>query len=128
MTAKEEQVLLLALQHRDRVRRIRISDTSLYSEFPKLVTPISNTCDDDSAQARRSQSPQEADRTQWRELLMLFNKANIIRVDSELTRELSRSLQFDDGESPMELLPELKALESAARLFDADAFASFLAS
>ena len=53
----------------------------------------------------------EADRTQWRELLMLFkNVKTLVLKDSE--GMIGRSLQVDDGESPTEMLPELKELRS----------------
>jgi hypothetical protein len=53
----------------------------------------------------------EADRTQWRELLMFFkNVKTLVLKDSE--GMIGRSLQVDDGESPTEMLPELKELRS----------------
>src|SRR5258708_2129207 len=56
----------------------------------------------------------EADRTQWRELLMSFGNLKTLRVDSELVGQLSRSLQPSEGESPTELLPELQELSYSA--------------
>jgi len=54
------------------------------------------------------------DRTQWRELLRPFSPANTLQLEgdevNQLVAELSRSLQVYDGESPMELLPDLKNL------------------
>jgi len=43
----------------------------------------------------------EADRTQWRELLKSFNNVKAIQVPQVLVRVLSHSLQLDDGESPV---------------------------
>ena len=54
----------------------------------------------------------EADRTQWHELLRPFSNVKTLHVDDGLVKELSRALQIDDGESPMGLLPELKAISS----------------
>jgi hypothetical protein len=51
----------------------------------------------------------EADRTQWRELLSSFSNVKTLRVN-DFHEQISRSLQVDDGESPLELLPELKEL------------------
>jgi len=68
----------------------------------------------------------EADRTQWRDLLRSFSNVKTLRLDFELVDQLSRSLQLEDGESAMELLPELKELSySDRRKFDS-AFTSFI--
>jgi len=61
----------------------------------------------------------EADRTQWRDLLKSFSNVETLQVSSELVSQLSRSLRLEDGESPVELLPELKELSySYRREFD----------
>ncbi len=52
----------------------------------------------------------EADRTQWRELLRPFDKVNSLHVDGELVGQLSRALKPSEGESPTELLLELQEL------------------
>ena len=68
----------------------------------------------------------EADRSQWRELLRPFSKVKILVVPTGLVGELSLSLQLDNGESPMMLLPELKELFYPASDDTNDPFASFL--
>jgi len=65
----------------------------------------------------------EAERAQWRDLLRAFNNVKTLRVDSGLISQLSRSLQFEDGESPVEVLPELNGLSYCK--FD-DAFTAFI--
>ena len=52
----------------------------------------------------------EADRTQWRELLGSFGNVKTIYVYSELVGQLSQALQPGEGESSAELLPELHEL------------------
>ncbi|KAI0246828.1 hypothetical protein BJV78DRAFT_98776 [Lactifluus subvellereus] len=51
----------------------------------------------------------EVGRTQWRQLLRPFNNLKTLYVQGELERagKLARSLQTDDGEPPLELLPNL---------------------
>jgi hypothetical protein len=70
----------------------------------------------------------DADRAQWLEILRPFSNVKTLGVSKGLTGELSRSLRFDDGESPMELLPELKELayDASDNIGDSDAFAAFL--
>jgi hypothetical protein len=53
----------------------------------------------------------EADRTQWRDILRSFGNVKTLVVRQGLVGELSRSLQSCDGDSPAEmLLPDLKEL------------------
>ena len=68
----------------------------------------------------------EADRTQWRELLGSFSKVKTIVVDDELVGQLSHSLQPGEGESLMELLPELQGLSYHLTDASHDVFAKFI--
>ncbi|KAI0252550.1 hypothetical protein BJV78DRAFT_343202 [Lactifluus subvellereus] len=52
----------------------------------------------------------EVHRTQWRALLRPFSKVKKLHVQKQLVEELSRSLRSEDGEVPLELLPNLEAL------------------
>ena len=53
----------------------------------------------------------EADSPQWRGLLKLFENVKAMKVPRGVLKVLSRSLQFDDGESSLEFLPRLEQLE-----------------
>ena len=70
----------------------------------------------------------EADRRQWRELLGSFSNVKVLRVGigDDFVGQLSRSLQLEEGESPLELLPELKELSYSAFDDDGDAFMGFV--
>ncbi|KAH9955737.1 hypothetical protein BC827DRAFT_1158090 [Russula dissimulans] len=69
----------------------------------------------------------EPDRTQWRDLLRPFNNVKTLRMDTMLVDPLSHSLRLDDGESPMEVLPELKELSySPLYLSGIHAFTPFI--
>jgi hypothetical protein len=52
----------------------------------------------------------EVDRTEWRQLLGSFRNVKTLRVDEWLVDELSRCLGLDDGEIPLDILPELQEL------------------
>jgi len=67
----------------------------------------------------------DVDRTQWRDLLRSFSNVKTLRVADGLVTQLSLSLQLEDGESPVELLPELKELSYSSSP-DADAFTAFI--
>ena len=70
--------------------------------------------------------PPEADRSQWRELLRPFGNVKMLLVCVDLVAQLSASLQPDHGESPMELLPNLKELKSFGNYIVGDAFTQFI--
>jgi len=64
--------------------------------------------------------------TQWRNLLGSFGSVKTLLVDQELVGDVSRSFRLDEGESPTELLPELKELSYSTTGGDAgDAFTAF---
>ena len=78
---------------------------------------------------RRISSPEwhnEADRTHWREVLRSFNNVKTLHMQYGLLWELSRSLQPQDGESPLELLPELKDIHYDEMDSPIDPFKAFI--
>ncbi|KAI0289095.1 hypothetical protein BC826DRAFT_1162011 [Russula brevipes] len=70
----------------------------------------------------------EANRTRWRELLRPFSGVKVLHVAGGLIRQVSRSLEFEDGEPPPQLLPELKKLIYYKEGDPSDAFTSFIES
>jgi len=53
---------------------------------------------------------EQVDRTHWREILGSFGNVNTLHVPNYLIGEVSRSLKLENGESPMDVLPQLKKL------------------
>ena len=71
----------------------------------------------------------EANRTEWRGLLKSFSNVKTLNVDVNLVGELSRCLRPNDGEHPLEVLPELQKLSYTGGTDDIgerDTFTSFL--
>jgi hypothetical protein len=68
----------------------------------------------------------EVERTEWRKLLRSFSNVKTLRVHRGLVRELSRCLRLEDGEHPLELLPELQELTYSGSGNANDAFTSFV--
>ena len=68
----------------------------------------------------------EIDRTEWRKLLKPFSNVKTLRIDDGLVEDLSRCLQSEDGEPPLELLPELQELTYSGSGDTDDAFTSFM--
>jgi hypothetical protein len=66
----------------------------------------------------------EVDR-QWHKLFSFFSNVKTLRIDNGLVEAVSRSL-LDDGEFPLELLPELQELTYSGSGKTGDTFTSFI--
>ena len=66
------------------------------------------------------------DRRQWRGLLRPFTNVKTIQVQDDLVGKLFHSLQSDDGEPPLELLPNLEEVGYSGESNARDAFTTFL--
>jgi hypothetical protein len=76
--------------------------------------------------SRSSEEHNEVDRTEWRKLLSSFSNVKTLRIRHGLVGELSHCLRLDDGEHPLELLPELLELRYSGSDNVKDAFTSFI--
>jgi hypothetical protein len=70
--------------------------------------------------------PNTIDRAQWREVLRPFGNAKILFVQKGLVTEISRSLQSDDGELPLGILPNLKEVGYSGESYAQDALTGFV--
>ena len=75
---------------------------------------------------RSSKEHNEADRTEWRQLLGSFRKVKTLRIAEGLVEGLSCCLELDDGEFPLELLHELQELTYFVSGNTGDVFTSFI--
>ena len=73
-----------------------------------------------------SEEHNEADRAEWRRLLNSFRNLKTLRIGEGLVEELTRYLQLDDGELPLEVLPELQELTYSWNGNTGGAFTSFI--
>jgi hypothetical protein len=73
-----------------------------------------------------SEEHNKVDRIEWRKLLSSFSNMKTLRIAKGLVEELSRCLQLDDGELPLELLPKLQELTYTGTGDTGDAFTSFV--
>jgi len=67
------------------------------------------------------------DRTEWHKLLKSFKNVKTLRVDNGFIGELSRYLRLEDGELPLEVLPELQELSYSGGRTAGDTFKPFIA-
>ncbi|KAI0245518.1 hypothetical protein BJV78DRAFT_1287661 [Lactifluus subvellereus] len=75
---------------------------------------------------RSSEWHNEVDRTLWRQLLRPFSNLKTLHVQNELIGKLAGSLQTDDGEPPLELLPNLEKVGYSGGDDARDAFTPFI--
>ena len=73
-----------------------------------------------------SERHNEVDRTEWRKLLRPFINVKTLRIEEGLVKDLSRCLELEDGELPLELLPELQELDYIWSDISGDEFTSFI--
>ena len=76
--------------------------------------------------SQSSEEHKDVDRVEWRNLLRSFSNVKTLRVEDGLVEELSRCLGLEDGELPLELLPELQELRYFGSRDTGDAFTSFV--
>ncbi|KAH9955757.1 hypothetical protein BGW80DRAFT_292906 [Lactifluus volemus] len=75
---------------------------------------------------RLSELHDEVDRTQWRKLFRPFRNVKKLCVSHSLSGRLSRSLSSENGEMPLELLPNLLDLQDLDGIGFGDVFTSFI--
>jgi hypothetical protein len=75
--------------------------------------------------SQSSEEHNDVDRSEWRNLLRSFSNVKTLQVDDGLVEELSRCLRLEDGELPLELLPELQELAYIGNGDGDDALTSF---
>jgi hypothetical protein len=73
-----------------------------------------------------SEEHNEVNRTEWRNLFRPFGNVKTLWIENGFVRDLSRCLELEDGELPLELLPELQELKYYGNDDTGDAFASFI--
>jgi F-box-like len=75
---------------------------------------------------RSSEWHNDADRSQWCELLRPFTNVKTIHVQDDLANKIFHSLPSDDGEPPLEVLPNLEEIGYSGGGDTRDAFTRFL--
>ena len=76
--------------------------------------------------SQSSEDHNDVDRIEWRNLLRSFSNVKTLGVGNGLVEQLSRCLRLEDGELPLDLLPELQKLGYSESRDTGDAFTSFI--
>jgi hypothetical protein len=103
---------------------------SSVAQISNSLSPIFSTVDHltlgHEVHTRSSEEHDEVDRTEWRKLLRSFSNVKTLHITNGFVEDLSRCLRLEDGELPLELLPELQELTCFGRDDTSDAFTSFI--
>ena len=75
---------------------------------------------------RSSEEHNEVDRAEWRRLLRPFSNVKTLKIPKGLVEDLSRCLRLEDGELPLEVLPELQELKYSGSGDTGDGFTPFV--
>jgi hypothetical protein len=101
------------------------SVAQIFNVLSPLFSDVVDLALDYREHTSSSESHNQVDRTQWRDLLRAFRNVKKLRVHNGLVRDLSRCLQLD-GEPPLELLPELTELVCPAGSVNDKTFSAFI--
>ena len=102
------------------------SAAQIFNSLSPLFSAVENLTLEHEVHSQSSEEHNEADRTEWCQLLGSFGNVKTLRIGEGLVEELSRCLELDDGELPLELLPELQELTYFGSDNTDDAFTSFI--
>ena len=102
------------------------SMTQISDSLSPMLSAVERLTFEHEEHSQLSEEHNEADRTEWRKLLRPFRNVKTLRIDKGLVKNLSRCLELDDGEPPLELLPELIEIIYSGSRDTGKAFTSFL--
>ena len=86
------------------------SVAQIFNSLGHLFSAVEHLTFEHEVHSRSSEEHNEVDRTEWRKLLRPFRNVKTLWIGNGLVEQLSRSLDLEDGERPLELLPELQEL------------------
>jgi hypothetical protein len=102
------------------------SVAQIFNALSQVFSAVEHLALEHKVHRRSSEEHNKAGRTEWRKLLGSFSNVKTLRVDDGLVRELSRCLQLEDLEHPLELLPELRELTYSESRKAKNAFTPFI--
>jgi hypothetical protein len=102
------------------------SIAQIYNSLSHLFSGVEHLTLEYEVHRFSSEEHNEVDCTEWRKLLRSFRNVKTLRIGDGLVEQLSRCLELEDGELPLELLPELQELTYSRSGDTGDAFTSFI--
>ena len=101
------------------------SVAQIFNALSQMFSTVEHLTLEHEEHSQSSEEHNEVDRAEWRKLLKSFSNVKTLRVDDGLVGELSHCLRLEDGEDPLELLPELQELTYPGSGNANDAFTPF---
>ena len=102
------------------------SVTQIFNPLCQMFSAVEHLTFQHEKHSRSSEEHNEVDRTEWRKLLRSFRNVKTHYIGSGLVEQLSRCLELEDGELPLELLRELQELTYSGSGDAGGAFTSFI--
>ena len=102
------------------------SVAQIFNSLGQIFSTVEHLNLELGTRSRSSEEHNEVDRTEWHKLFRSFSKVKTLRVGDGLVEELSCSLRVDNGEVPLELLPDLQSLTYSGSGHAGDSFTSFI--
>jgi hypothetical protein len=102
------------------------SVAQIFNALSQIFSAVEHLTVAQQVHSRSSGEHNEVHRTEWRKLFRSFSNVKTLRIKAGLVRELSRCLRLEDGEHPLELLPELQELTYSGSGNANDSFTSFI--
>ena len=100
--------------------------SQIFNSLREIFSAVEDLTFGHEEHSRSSEEHNEVDRIEWRKLLRSFRNVKTLWIDNGLVEQFSRCLRLDDGEPPLELLPELQELTYSGSGKSGDAFTSFI--
>jgi hypothetical protein len=105
----------------------QVSSAAQFSNFlSQMFSAVEHLTIEHKVCTQSSEEHNGIERSEWRKLLNSFSNVKTLHIAEGLIGELSRCLQLDDGELPLELLPELQEITFSGSDNDGNAFTSFI--
>jgi hypothetical protein len=102
------------------------SVAQIFNALSQIFSAVEHLMLSYEVHSQSSEEHNEVDRTEWRKLLRSFSNVKTLEIEDGLVRELSRCLRLEDGEHPLELLPELQQLTYPGSNNADDVFTPFI--
>jgi hypothetical protein len=102
------------------------SVAQIFNALSQIFSAVEHLTLAHEVHSQSSEDHNEVDRTEWRKLLRSLSNVKSLDIRNGLVGELSRCLRLEDGEHPLELLPELQELTYPGSSGADVAFAPFI--
>jgi hypothetical protein len=86
------------------------SVAQIFNALSQIFSAVEHLTLEHKVHSQSSEEHNEVDRTEWRKLLRSFSNVKTLDINYGLVRQLSHCLRLEDGEHPLDLLPELQEL------------------